>query len=240
MRIIPAIDIIDGKCVRLYQGDYTKKTIYNEDPLAVAKSFEDAGLTFLHLVDLDGAKAGKIINYKVLESITAKTGLQVDFGGGISSDEMVKIPFECGAKQITVGSLAVKEPSIIERWLKIYGYDAIVIGADVSNEKIQIQGWQQDSKLYVYDFIGNYIEKGIKYAMCTDISKDGTLQGAATDLYKKIKEQFKELKLIASGGIGNLKDLEACEKVGCEAVIIGKAIYEGKIKLKELRHLSRQ
>ncbi len=235
MRIIPAIDIIDGKCVRLYQGDYAKKTIYNENPLDVAKSFEDAGLQYLHIVDLDGAKAGKIVNYKVLESITSKTSLQIDFGGGISSDEQVKIPFECGAKQITIGSLAVKQPDIIKQWIKIYGSEAIIIGADVSNEKIQIHGWQEDSKLYVYDFIAQYYEMGIQYVMCTDISKDGTLKGTATDLYQKIKEQFKDLKLIASGGVGNMKDIEACDKVGCEGVIVGKAIYEGRIKLNELK-----
>jgi phosphoribosylformimino-5-aminoimidazole carboxamide ribotide isomerase len=235
LRIIPAIDIIDGKCVRLYQGDYKKKTIYNKDPLEVAKSFEDAGLQYLHVVDLDGAKAKKIVNYKVLERITSKTSLAVDFGGGISSDEMIKIPFDCGAKQVTIGSVAVKSPETVERWMKLYGADAIIIGADVLKEKIQIHGWQEDSKLHVNDFIANYTEKGIQYVMCTDISKDGTLQGAATDLYKKILEHFKDLKLIASGGIGSLKDVEACAKVGCEGVIIGKAIYEGKIKLSDLR-----
>ena len=234
MRIIPAIDIIDGKCVRLYQGDYSQKTIYNEDPLEVAKSFEDAGLQYLHLVDLDGAKAKKIINHKVLEKLASKTSLQIDFGGGISSDEMIKIPFECGAKQVTIGSVAVKSPETVERWIKVYGADAIIIGADVMKEKIQIHGWREDSKLYVYDFIANYIEKGIQYVMCTDISKDGTLQGAATELYQKILEQFKDLKLIASGGIGSLSDVEACAKAGCEGVIIGKAIYENKFPIAEL------
>jgi phosphoribosylformimino-5-aminoimidazole carboxamide ribotide isomerase len=234
LRIIPAIDIIDGKCVRLYQGDYNQKTIYNEDPLEVAKSFEDAGLQYLHVVDLDGAKAKKIVNHKVLEKITSKTSLVVDFGGGISSDEMIKIPFDCGAKQVTIGSVAVKSPETVEHWMKIYGADAIIIGADVMKEKIQIHGWQEDSKLYVYDFIANHIEKGIQYVMCTDISKDGTLQGAATDLYIKILEQFKDLKLIASGGIGSLSDVEACAKAGCEGVIIGKAIYENKITIAEL------
>ena len=234
MRIIPAIDIIDGKCVRLYQGDYNQKTIYNEDPLEVAKSFEDAGLQYLHVVDLDGAKAKKIVNHNVLEKLASKTSLQIDFGGGISSDEMIKIPFDCGAKQVTIGSVAVKSPETVEHWMKIYGADAIIIGADVMKEKIQIHGWQEDSKLYVYDFIANHIEKGIQYVMCTDISKDGTLQGAATDLYIKILEQFKDLKLIASGGIGSLSDVEACAKAGCEGVIIGKAIYENKITIAEL------
>ena len=235
MRIIPAIDIIDGKCVRLYQGDYNQKTIYSEDPLDIAKRFEDAGLQYLHLVDLDGAKAKQIVNHKVLEKITSKTSLLVDFGGGISSDEMIKIPFECGAKQVTIGSVAVKSPETVARWMKLYGADAIIIGADVLKEKIQIHGWQEDSKLYIYDFIANYLEKGIQYVMCTDISKDGTMQGAATDLYQKIKEQFPDLKLIASGGIGSLNDVEACAKISCEGVIIGKAIYEGKIKLTDLR-----
>jgi len=235
LRIIPAIDIIDGKCVRLYQGDYNQKTIYSEDPLDIAKRFEDAGLQYLHLVDLDGAKAKQIVNHKVLEKITSKTSLLVDFGGGISSDEMIKIPFECGAKQVTIGSVAVKSPETVARWMKLYGADAIIIGADVLKEKIQIHGWQEDSKLYIYDFIANYLEKGIQYVMCTDISKDGTMQGAATDLYQKIKEQFPDLKLIASGGIGSLNDVEACAKISCEGVIIGKAIYEGKIKLTDLR-----
>ncbi len=235
MRIIPAIDIIEGKCVRLYQGDYNQKTIYNENPLEVAKEFEDAGLKYLHIVDLDGAKQGKIINYKVLEKITAKTKLQVDFGGGISSDEMMKIPFECGATQVTLGSIAVKSKETVERWIKIYGTDRIIIGADVSKEKIQIHGWQQDSNLFVYDFINDYIEKGIQYVMCTDISKDGTLKGPSVELYKKIKEQFRDLKLIASGGVGSIKDVELLAENNLEGVIIGKAIYEGKIKLEELK-----
>jgi phosphoribosylformimino-5-aminoimidazole carboxamide ribotide isomerase len=237
MRIIPAIDIIDGKCVRLYKGDYSQKTVYNENPVDVALQFEDAGLKYLHLVDLDGAKAKRIVNYKVLENISSKTLLHIDFSGGISDDDMVKIPFECGAKQVTIGSMAVKEPDTVSLWLKKYGSDKIIIGADVNNEKIQIHGWQEDSKLYVYDFIGNYVEKGIQYIMCTDISKDGTLQGAATELYKKIKEHFHDLKLIASGGIGNIKDVEDCFKAGCESVIIGKAIYENKIKIADLTKL---
>jgi phosphoribosylformimino-5-aminoimidazole carboxamide ribotide isomerase len=235
MRIIPAIDIIDGKCVRLYKGDYNQKTVYSENPVDVAMKFEDAGLKYLHLVDLDGAKTKRIINHKVLEKIASKTSLQIDFSGGISDDDMIKIPFDCGAAQVIVGSIAVKEPDTVSRWLKKYGADKIIIGADVNNEKIQIHGWQEDSKLYVYDFIGNYVEKGIQYIMCTDISKDGTLQGASVELYKKIKEQFKDLKLIASGGIGIIKDVEDCFKAGCESVIIGKAIYENKIKLTDLR-----
>lgn len=235
MRIIPAIDIIEGKCVRLYQGDYNQKTIYNENPLEVAKEFEDAGLKYLHVVDLDGANQGKIINYKMLEKITSKTSLQVDFGGGISSDEMIKIPFECGARQVTLGSIAVKSKETVARWIKNYGAEKIIIGADVSNEKIQIHGWQEDSKLFVYDFINDYIEKGIQYVMCTDISKDGTLKGPSIELYKKIKEQFKNLKLIASGGVGSLKDVKVLAENNLEGAIIGKAIYEGKIKLEELK-----
>lgn len=235
MRIIPAIDIIEGKCVRLYQGDYNQKTIYNENPLDVAKEFEDAGLKYLHVVDLDGAKQGKIINYKTLEKITSKTSLQVDFGGGISSDEMMKIPFECGARQVTLGSIAVKSKETVARWIKNYGAEKIIIGADVSNEKIQIHGWQEDSKLFVYDFINDYIEKGIQYVMCTDISKDGTLKGPSIELYKKIKEQFNNLKLIASGGVGSLKDVKVLAENNLEGAIIGKAIYEGKIKLSELK-----
>jgi phosphoribosylformimino-5-aminoimidazole carboxamide ribotide isomerase len=234
MRIIPAIDIIEGKCVRLFQGDYNQKTIYNENPLEVAKSFEDAGLKYLHVVDLDGAKQGKIVNHKVLEKITSKTSLIVDFGGGISSDEMIKIPFECGAAQVTLGSIAVKSKETVEHWLKVYGADKIIIGADVNNERIQINGWQEDSKVFVYDFLAEYVEAGIKYSVCTDISKDGTLKGPSIDLYKKIKEHFKDLNLIASGGIGSLHDVEACDKAGLEGCIIGKAIYEGKIRLDEL------
>lgn len=238
MRIIPAIDIIEGKCVRLYQGDYSLKTIYNENPLEVAKQFEDAGLKYLHIVDLDGAKQGRIINYKTVEKITSGTSLIVDFGGGISSDEMMKIPFECGVAQVTLGSIAVKSKETVERWIKTYGAEKIIIGADVSNEKIQIHGWQQDSHLFVYDFINDYVEKGIQYVMCTDISKDGTLKGPSVDLYKKIKEQFKDLKLIASGGVSSLNDVITLTENNLEGVIIGKAIYEGKIKPDELKRIS--
>jgi len=238
VRIIPAIDIIEGKCVRLYQGDYSLKTIYNENPLEVAKQFEDAGLKYLHIVDLDGAKQGRIINYKTVEKITSGTSLIVDFGGGISSDEMMKIPFECGVAQVTLGSIAVKSKETVERWIKTYGAEKIIIGADVSNEKIQIHGWQQDSHLFVYDFINDYVEKGIQYVMCTDISKDGTLKGPSVDLYKKIKEQFKDLKLIASGGVSSLNDVITLTENNLEGVIIGKAIYEGKIKPDELKRIS--
>lgn len=237
MRIIPAIDIIEGKCVRLYQGNYSLKTIYNENPLEVAKQFENAGLKYLHIVDLDGAKQGKIVNYKTIEKITSGTSLIVDFGGGISSDEMMKIPFECGVAQVTLGSIAVKSKETVERWIKTYGAEKIIIGADVSNEKIQIHGWQQDSNLFVYDFINDYVEKGIQYVMCTDISKDGTLKGPSVDLYKKIKEQFKDLKLIASGGVGSMNDVITLAENNLEGVIIGKAIYEGKIELDELKRI---
>lgn len=238
MRIIPAIDIIEGKCVRLYQGDYSLKTIYNENPLEVAKQFEDAGLKYLHIVDLDGAKQGRIVNYKTVEKITSGTSLIVDFGGGISSDEMMKIPFECGVAQVTLGSIAVKSKETVERWIKTYGAEKIIIGADVSNEKIQIHGWQQNSHLSVYDFINDYVEKGIQYVMCTDISKDGTLKGPSVDLYRKIKEQFKDLKLIASGGVSSLNDVITLAENNLEGAIIGKAIYEGKIKPDELKRIS--
>jgi phosphoribosylformimino-5-aminoimidazole carboxamide ribotide isomerase len=234
MRIIAAIDIIEGKCIRLHQGDYNQKTVYNENPLEVAKHFEDAGLKYLHLVDLDGAKAGKIIHYNILEKIVSRTKLQVDFSGGITNDEMIKIPFECGAAQVTIGTVAVKDPETTVRWLNKYGADKIIVAADVKNEKIYIHGWQEESKLYVYDFIENYAVKGIKYLMCTDISKDGTMQGASVALYKKIRQSFEDIRLIASGGIGSMKDVEACFNAGCEGAIIGKAIYENKIKISDL------
>ncbi len=235
MYIIPAIDIIDGKCVRLTQGDYEQKKIYNEDPLEVAKQFEDAGLQKLHLVDLDGAKAGQIVNHKVLEKIASKTHLHIDFGGGLKSDSDLKIAFECGAKQITGGTIAVKNRPVFLNWLSVHGADKIILGADVKNEKIAVHGWLETSDIWLKDFLRELItEGGVKYCICTDISKDGLLEGASNDLYASILSEFPELKLIASGGVSNMDDLYKLREIGCYGAIVGKAIYEKKVTLKEL------
>lgn len=234
MRIIPAIDIIDGKCVRLTKGDYNTKKIYNERPLEVAKAFEDAGIEYLHLVDLDGAKAKHIVNYKVLEQITSKTNLKIDFGGGLKTDEDLHIAFSSGAKQITGGSIAVKDPEIFEGWINTYGGVKIILGADCNNEKIAVSGWQEASNMEVIPFIKDYESKGVKYVICTDIAKDGMLEGPSFDLYKRILNDTKDIKLIASGGVTSIDDLNRLEDLGCEAAIIGKAIYEGYITLKDL------
>lgn len=234
MRIIPAIDIIEGKCVRLTQGDYGQKTIYNEDPLEVAKEFEDAGLKYLHLVDLDGAKAKHIVNWKVLEKLANQTSLNIDFGGGIKSDKDIQIAFECGAKQITGGSIAAQNRELFLSWLGQYGAQKIILGADAKDGKIAVSGWQEDTNLQVIDFIGEYQQAGIEYVICTDIAKDGMLQGPSLDLYKKILEECQGIKLIASGGVSNMKDVEQLAELGMEGCIIGKAIYENKITIKEL------
>ena len=236
MRIIPAIDIIDGKCVRLSQGDYNTKKIYNENPLEVAKEFEDHGIKYLHLVDLDGAKSKQIINYKTLEQIASKTSLQVDFGGGIKAQKDIDIAFECGAHQITGGSIAVQEPEIFTKWIEQYGSEKIILGADCKNRKIATHGWLESSELDVIDFIRDYTQKGISYVICTDIAKDGMLEGTSNGLYKEILENT-AVKLIASGGVSNLEDLHLLKEIGCEGVIMGKAIYEGRIKLNELQKL---
>ena len=234
MRIIPAIDIIDGKCVRLTKGDYDTKKIYNENPLEVAKAFEDAGIQYLHVVDLDGAKASHIVNYKVLEKIATQTNLKIDFGGGLKSDEDLKIAFQSGANQITGGSIAVKNPEVFEGWISKFGSDKIILGADCNNEKIAISGWQEESDLEVIPFIKDYQSKGITDVICTDISKDGMLEGPAFELYKRILERAKAIKLIASGGISKFDELPKLLEMGCDGVIIGKAIYENRISLKEL------
>ncbi len=234
MRIIPAIDIINGKCVRLTKGDYDTKIIYNEDPLEVAKQFEDHGIEFLHLVDLDGARSNKIYNYKILEKIASHTNLKIDFGGGIKSEEDVKIAFDSGADQITGGSIAIKNREMFLKWLKEYGSDKIILGADANNEKIAISGWKEESKEEVIPFIKKFKEKGIKYVISTDIAKDGMLEGPSFDLYKKILEEIPDVHLIASGGISKLDELPKLAEMGCEGVIIGKAIYENRISLTEL------
>ncbi len=244
MRIIPAIDIIDGKCVRLTKGDYHTKKIYNESPVEVAKEFQDAGIEYLHVVDLDGAKASRIINYKVLEQIATKTSLKIDFGGGLKSDEDLNIAFESGANQITGGSIAVKKPEVFESWIQKYGSDKIILGADFypddTGGKIAISGWQEESNLALLPFIQGYQEKGISYVICTDISKDGMLQGPSFGTYEEIlsdrAESRAKLNLIASGGISNFDELPKLAELGCEGVIIGKAIYENRISLKELEN----
>jgi phosphoribosylformimino-5-aminoimidazole carboxamide ribotide isomerase len=236
MRIIPAIDIIDGKCVRLTKGDYATQKIYNESPLEVAKEFEANGIQYLHLVDLDGAKSKHIVNYKVLETIAKNTSLKIDFGGGIKSDEDVKIAFENGASQITGGSIAVQNPNTFLEWLEKYGSEKIILGADANNRKIATQGWLESSEKDVVEFIAEYEQKGISYVVCTDIAKDGMLQGTSNDLYQEILQKT-NVKLIASGGVSSLDDLIKLKEIGCEGAIVGKAIYEGKITLKELRKL---
>jgi phosphoribosylformimino-5-aminoimidazole carboxamide ribotide isomerase len=233
--IIPAIDIIDGKCVRLSKGDYSSQKIYNENPLEVAKQFEDAGLTHLHLVDLDGARAAQIINWKTLEKISSSTGLKIDFGGGLKSQDDLRIAFECGASQITGGSIAVKDRQTFTGWIKQYGAEKIILGADVRKEKIAVSGWTEDTQEYIFDFINKYQEEGIGYVICTDIEKDGMLEGPSTELYKKIIKESKDIKLIASGGISSLQDLDELKESGLYGAITGKAIYENRISLKEIK-----
>jgi len=238
MRIIPAIDIIEGSCVRLSKGDYSTKKVYNEDPLEVAKTFEAHGIQHLHLVDLDGAKSKHIVNYKILEQIAAKTSLKIDFGGGLKSDKDLSIAFNSGADQITGGSIAVKDSEAFLRWLSNFGAEKIILGADAMDEKIAVSGWQESSSKELIPFIQHYQKEGIKYVICTDISKDGMLEGPSFDLYKKILEKSAKsktaLSLIASGGIATYEDLPALRELGCEGAIIGKAIYENRISLKQL------
>jgi phosphoribosylformimino-5-aminoimidazole carboxamide ribotide isomerase len=232
--VIPAIDIIEGKCVRLTEGDYSQKKIYNEHPLEVARQFEDAGLKRLHLVDLDGARIGTVKNWKVLEKITAKTSLIVDFGGGIKSEKDVEIVFDCGAALATIGSIAVKNDEEFLKWLPRFGADKFFLGADVKNEKITVSGWQETTSTWVYDFIEKYFHQGIHHVFCTDVSKDGKLEGPSVDLYKNIVEKFPALHFVASGGVSSMHDLSKLVEIGCKGAIIGKAIYEGTIKIAEL------
>ena len=236
MRIIPAIDIIGGKCVRLSKGDYSTKKIYNESPLEVAKAFEANGIQFLHLVDLDGAKSNHIVNYKVLHEIASKTSLKVDFGGGLKTNDDLRIAFENGASQITGGSIAVKNPAIFQEWLNTYGAAKIILGADCMDRKIATHGWLETSELDVVDFIKEYESKGVDYVICTDISKDGMLGGTSNELYAEIMAAT-NVKLIASGGVSSFADVEKLAELGCEGAIIGKAIYENKITLQDLGKL---
>ncbi|MFY0674131.1 MAG: 1-(5-phosphoribosyl)-5-[(5-phosphoribosylamino)methylideneamino]imidazole-4-carboxamide isomerase [Bacteroidia bacterium] len=236
MRIIPAIDIIDGKCVRLSKGDYNTKKVYNENPLEVAKQLEENGISFLHLVDLDGAKSKHIVNYKILESIASKTALKVDFGGGLKSNDDLRIAFECGANQVTGGSIAVKSPDTFRDWLKQYGSEKIILGADCNYRKVATTGWLETSELDVVEFIKQYEKEGVSYVICTDISKDGMLLGTSNELYKEVVDET-QVKLIASGGVSSLNDLYKLKEIGCEGAIVGKAIYEGKISVSDLRIL---
>lgn len=234
MQIIPAIDIIDGKCVRLTQGDYDQKKIYNENPVEVAKSFEDAGFARLHLVDLDGAKAGKVANWKVLENIASNTDLTIDFGGGVKKHEDVELVLNSGASFVTVGSIAVKNPDLFLHWLDQFGAEMFLLGADVKDEKIAINGWLETTDIDIYAFLEKYVAAGIQQVFCTDVSKDGLLQGPSIDLYKKIVQRFPEIFFIASGGVSNMHDIEELNAIGCKGAIVGKAIYEGKIQIAAL------
>jgi len=236
MKIIPAIDLMEGKCVRLSQGDFDTRKIYNENPLEVAKEFEDNGIEYLHLVDLDGAMSNKIVNYKTLERIASKTNLKIDFGGGLKSNNDLKIAFESGAQQITGGSIAVQKPELFTSWIQKYGGTKIILGADCLNRKIATNGWLQTTEIHVLELIEKYEKQGIQYVICTDISKDGMLSGPSIALYKDLISTT-NIKLIASGGVSNLEELYELKALGCEGAIVGKAIYEGKITLKQLRAL---
>ena len=238
MQIIPAIDIIEGKCVRLTEGDYAQKKIYNEDPLEVAKAFEGIGLMRLHLVDLDGAKSGEVVNWKVLEKIANNTELKIDFGGGIKTEATLKTVLDTGATYATIGSLAVKNELLFQEWIARFGAKVFMLGADVLEEKIAIGGWLEKTDISVYDFMKSYIDKGVKQIFCTDIKKDGKLQGPSIELYQKMIEQFPNLHLIASGGVSSLDDLIELEEIGCSAAIVGKAIYENKITISELANFN--
>ncbi len=239
MQIIPAIDIIDGKCVRLTQGDYQQKKIYNEHPLEVAKQFEDAGLMRLHLVDLDGAKTGAVKNWKVLETIAINTNLIIDFGGGIKTEKDIDIVFNSGAALATVGSIAVKDENTFISWIEKYGANKFLLGADVKEEKIAVAGWLETTDIGIYDFIENYVQKGIRQLFCTDVSKDGKLEGPAIELYKNIISQFLSLHFIASGGVASIDGLIELNAIGCAGAIVGKAIYEGRISVKEMAQINK-
>jgi phosphoribosylformimino-5-aminoimidazole carboxamide ribotide isomerase len=238
MQIIPAIDIIDGKCVRLTEGDYTQKTIYNEDPLEVAKAFEAAGIQRLHLVDLDGAKSGAVKNWKVLENIALNTKLVIDFGGGIKTNDDVALVFERGATLATIGSMAVANPTLFLSWVKTYGADRFFLGADVKDNHIAVNGWIQTSNIAIDSFISDYLAQGISNIFCTDVSKDGRLEGPSTALYQSLIQLFPNLNLVASGGVSSLQDLETLKAIGCAGAIVGKAIYENRISLESLQQFN--
>ncbi len=235
IEIIPAIDIIGGKCVRLTQGDYNQKKIYNENPLEVAKEFEAAGIRRLHLVDLDGAKARHVVNHKILKSIATQTDLVIDFGGGVKTDEDIQLAFDSGASQVTAGTIAVKNKSLFLSWIERYTAQKLILGADVLDNKIAIQGWQSQTDVYLFAFLDYYLAQGVEYVVCTDISKDGMMEGSSMELYKNIRTHYPNLKLIASGGISSIAEIEQLNEIGVHGAIIGKAIYEGSIQLKDLR-----
>lgn len=234
IELIPAIDIIDGKCVRLSQGDYNTRKVYNENPVEVAKEFEAHGIRRLHVVDLDGAASHHIVNYRVLEQIASRTCLVIDFGGGIKTDEDLIIAFDNGAQMVTLGSVAVKNPELFKKWLSRYGNEKIILGADVKDNRISVNGWKEESKQELIPFLHDYTKEGICKVLCTDISRDGMLQGPSTELYKQILAQFPDMHLIASGGVSCIQDIIDLEIVHVPAVVFGKALYEGKITLKEL------
>ena len=234
IELVPAIDIIDGKCVRLTKGDYATQKTYNEDPVAVAREFENYGLKRLHIVDLDGARSKHIVNHTVLERIASATNLKIDFGGGIKSDEDLHIAFECGASMVTVGSIAVTQPETFMTWAATYGSERMILGADVKNGLISINGWKEDSGEQLIPFLHNYLDKGIKHVLCTEISKDGMLQGPSFDLYTRLQDSYDKVDFTVSGGISSMKDIEQCHEMGLRKVIVGKAIYENRITLKDI------
>lgn len=237
IELIPAIDVIDGKCVRLSKGEYDSKKVYNENPLEVAKEFEANGLKRLHVVDLDGAASKHIVNYRTLEQLAGHTSLTIDFGGGIKTDDDLHIAFDSGAQMVTLGSIAIKNPELFERWLKTYGNERIILGADAKNGKIAVSGWKEESETELMDFLARYITKGVSKVLCTDISRDGMMEGPATDLYREIMQAHPDIHLIASGGVSNIDDIYRLDEAGIPAVVFGKAIYEGQIRLKELTSL---
>jgi phosphoribosylformimino-5-aminoimidazole carboxamide ribotide isomerase len=234
MKIIPAIDIIEGKCVRLTQGDYARKKVYHEHPVDVAKSFEGAGIAYLHLVDLDGAKAGRVVNWKVAEAIASQTKLKLDFGGGIKTQEDVETLLGLGVNQVNIGSMAVKDPDTVKRWISDFGKDRIILSADVKNEMIAVNGWQENAAISIIKFLKDYVQHGIEYVTCTDISTDGMLTGPNFELYKKLLLNFPQLHLNASGGVSSMEDIRELRRIGVDGVIVGKAIYEGRIAVGEL------
>jgi len=236
MRIIPAMDIIGGRCVRLEQGDYSRKKVYDKDPLEYAKALEGQGFMYLHLVDLDGAKAGKLINRKILERICNRTRLEVDFGGGVKDRDSLSVVFSCGARQVTAGSVAVRQPDEVGKWLEQFGPEKIILGADVKDKKVFINGWKTETQWNLFPFLKSFIEKGIQYVVCTDISRDGLLKGSAVELYKEIRKEFPGLKLIASGGVHKAEDLDLLADAGLEGAIVGKALLENKITVNQIRH----
>jgi len=234
IRVIPAIDIIDGKVVRLKQGNFDARKNYDETPVEIAKRYEDLGLSYLHLVDLDGARVGRLVNHNILEEIASKTSLNIDFGGGLRTESDIKKAFDCGACQVTVGSVAVRHPKKVRDWITKYSSEKIILGADIKNEHITIAGWQENTSFTIFEFIMNYLPYGIKTVICTDVERDGILQGPSTEIYRKIKNKFPELYLVASGGVKNIKDVINLDEHGINAVIIGKALLENKIKPVEL------